>query len=212
MVYEYAENGSLDRSLAFLTWNQRLNIALDVAKGLYYIHEHTQPTIVHKDIKASNILLDSMLKAKIANFSMSRSAANDVIMLKVDVFAFGVILLELLLGKKAMKVKENGEVGMLWKEIRCIFKVEEVRREERLRKWIDPNLKGFCPIDGAISLAALGRACTLYKSMARPSMGEIVYSLSVLTQSSSETNSERSWTLGVEGDEAIHIVSPVKAR
>ncbi|KAE8009081.1 hypothetical protein FH972_005535 [Carpinus fangiana] len=144
LVYEYAENGSLDSSLAFLTWNQRLNIALDVAKA-----------------------------------------------------AFG---------------EESHGIGMLWKEIRCIFEVEEERREERLRKWIDPNLKGFCPIDGAISLAALGRACTLDKSMARPSMGEIVYSLSVLTQSSPETNSERSWTVGVERDEATHIVSPVKAR
>jgi serine/threonine protein kinase len=98
LVYEYAENGSLDSSLAFLTWNQRLSIALDVATGLYYMHEHTQPTIVHRDIRASNILLDSMFKAKIANFSMARSAANDVIMPKVDVFTFGVILLELLSG------------------------------------------------------------------------------------------------------------------
>jgi serine/threonine protein kinase len=56
------------------------------------MHEHTQPTIVHRDIRASNILLDSKFKAKIANFSMARSATNDVVMPKVDVFAFGVIL------------------------------------------------------------------------------------------------------------------------
>jgi hypothetical protein len=52
-------------------------------------------------------------------------------------------MLELLSGKKAMEVKENGEVGILWKEIRCIYEVQEERREERLRKWIDPNLKSF---------------------------------------------------------------------
>jgi hypothetical protein len=192
LVYEYAENGSLDNSLAFLTWNQRLNIALDVANGLYYMHEHTQPTIVHRDIRASNILVDSGFKAKIANFSRARSAIN-CILPKVDVFAFGVVLLELLSGKKAMEIKENGEVVMLWKEIRWIFEVEEKKREERLRKWIDPNLRGFCPIDGAISLAALARACTVDKSSARPSMGEIVFSLSLLTQSSSSSQtSERS--------------------
>ncbi|KAG2703731.1 hypothetical protein I3760_06G150300 [Carya illinoinensis] len=197
LVYEYAENGSLDKwlhsksssSSVILTWSQRLNIALDVANGLEYMHEHTQPTIVHRDIRATNILLNSGFKAMIAKLSLAISATNSA-MPKVDVFGFGVVLLELLSGKRAMETKENGE---------------------RLRSWIDPNLGSFYPIDGAISLATLARACTLDESMERPSMGEIVFNLSVLTQSSSET-SERSRTSGVEGDEVIHIISPVTAR
>ena len=219
LVYEYAEKGSLDKwlhssksskSLALLTWSQRLNIALDVANGLHYMHEHTQPTIVHRDIRACNILLDSKFKAKIANFSMARSVTNSV-MPKVDVFAFGVVLLELLSGKKAMETKENGEVVMLWKEIRWILEVEE-NKEERLRKWIDPNLKSLYPMDGVLSSAALAKACTLDKSSARPSMAEIVFSLSVFTQSCPET-SEGSWTSGIlEGDEVTHVISPIKAR
>ncbi|KAL4654693.1 hypothetical protein ACB092_01G398900 [Castanea dentata] len=197
------------KSLSFLTWNQRLNIALDVANGLHYMYEHTQPTIVHRDIRAANILLDSKFKAKIANFSMPRSATNSL-MPTVDVFAFGVVLLELLSGKKAMETKENGEVAMLWKYIRLILEVEE-NKEERLRKWIDPHLERFYPIDGVLSLAALARACTLDKSSARPSMAEIVFSLSVLTQSSPES-SEGSWTAGIEGEEITHAISPITAR
>ncbi|KAK6128654.1 hypothetical protein DH2020_037612 [Rehmannia glutinosa] len=78
IVYEYVENGSLDKWLfpkvssssdksESLSWSQRLIIALDVANGLQYMHEHSQPSVVHKDIRTSNILLDSKLKAKIAN-------------------------------------------------------------------------------------------------------------------------------------------------
>lgn len=219
LVYEYVERGPLDKwlyvpsksskSLSFLTWNQRLNIALDVANGLHYMHEHTQPTIVNRDIRAANILLDSKFKAKIANFSMARSATNSL-MPNVDVFAFGVVLLELLSGKKAMETKENGEVAMLWKDIRLILEVEE-NKEERLRKWIDPHLERFYPIDGVLSLAVLARACTLDKSSARPSMAEIIFSLSVLTQTSPES-SEGSWTAGIEGEEITHAIGPITAR
>ncbi|KAK9284472.1 hypothetical protein L1049_023645 [Liquidambar formosana] len=220
LVYEFAENGSLDRwlypnssssssSVSFLTWSQRLHIALDVANGLQYMHEHTQPSIVHRDIRTSNVLLDSRFKAKIGNFSMARPAMSPVTT-KIDIFGFGVILLELLSGKKAMETKENGEIIMLWKDIRGILEVEE-KRKEGLRRWMDPNLESFYPIDGALSLAALARACTLEKSSARPSMAEMVFNLSVLAQSSPETV-ERSWNYGLEAEEIIQIVSPVTAR
>ncbi|KAK2998569.1 hypothetical protein RJ639_023307 [Escallonia herrerae] len=220
LVYEYAENGSLDKwlfpksssssaSVAYLSWTQRVRVALNVANGLQYMHEHTQPSIVHKDIRTSNILLDSRFKAKIANFSTARPATSSV-MLKADVFAFGVILLELLSGKKAMETRENGETVMVWKELRGILEVEE-KREEKIGRWMDPNLEGFYPIDGALSLAALARACTSEKPSVRPGMAEIVFNLSVLNQSSSEMY-ERSWTSGLDTEEVIQIISPVIAR
>ncbi|XVE87246.1 hypothetical protein DITRI_Ditri18aG0101000 [Diplodiscus trichospermus] len=218
LVYEYAENGSLDKWLnpkcssssshvAFLTWSQRLQAALDVANGLQYMHEHTQPNIVHRDIRTSNILLDSMFRAKIANFSVARTSTN-TIMPKVDVFAFGVVLLELLSGKKAMATKENGEVFMLWKNLREVLEVEE--KEKMLRKWMDPNLESFYPIDGALSLATLAMACTEENPLARPSMAEIVFGLSVLIQSSFETL-DGSWGSGIE-TELAQIIIPVVAR
>ncbi|KAL3526701.1 hypothetical protein ACH5RR_011357 [Cinchona calisaya] len=221
LVFEYADNGSLDKllfrkssssssgsSMAVLTWSQRLNIAYDIANGLQYMHEHTQPSVVHRDIRTSNILLDSRFRAKIANFSLAKPVTSSGV-LKIDVFAFGVVLLELLSGRKAMETKENGEIVMLWKEIKGILEVEE-EKEERLRRWIDPHLESYYNIDGALSLASLARACTSEKSSERPQMAEIVFNLCVLTQSSSEMY-ERSWT-SRESNEAIEFISPVIAR
>ncbi|KAI5320381.1 PREDICTED: serine/threonine receptor kinase [Prunus dulcis] len=127
------------------------------------MHDHTQPSIVHWDLRAKNILLNSNFKAKIANFSMARTVA-DPIMPKVDVFAFGVVLLELLSGKKALETKDKGEIVMLCKELRAVLKNEE-ERVDRLIKWMDPKLENCYPIDRALSLAALA-----YKK--RPWLGQ----------------------------------------
>lgn len=203
LVYEYAENGSLDEWLFSessktsnsLTWSQRISIAVDVAVGLQYMHEHTYPRIVHRDISTSNILLDSNFKAKIGNFTMARTSTNPM-MPKIDVFAFGVVLIELLTGRKAMTTKENGEVAMLWKDIREIFDLGE-NSEERLRIWMDPKLESFYPIDHALSLASLAVNCTADKSLSRPAMAEIGLSLSLLNQPSYPTL-ERSLTSGLD--------------
>ena len=193
LVYEFAENGSLDKWLYpemsssscvhFLSWKQRLMIALDVANGLLYMHEHTRPNIVHRDIRTRNILLNANFKAKISNFSTARPASNSVTP-TTDVFGFGIVLLELLSGRRAMETKECGQVIMLWKEIKMVLEVEE-KVEERLKQWMDPSL-GDYPMDGALSLAAMARACTSELSSQRLRMSEIVFSLSVLAHSCSE--------------------------
>lgn len=220
IVYEYAENGSLEKWLSrkrlstsgtgeYLTWSQRLFIALEVANGIQYMHEHAQPSVVHKDIRTSNILLDSTFRAKISNFSTARHATCSI-MLKIDVFAFGVVLLELLSGKKVMEARDNGEVVMLFKEIKGILE-DDYYREERIRRWMDPNLKNLYPIEGALSLATLATACTSDKSSDRPGMTEIVFNLCVLTQSSPEMY-EKSWTSKFEVEEVVPVISPVIAR
>lgn len=224
LVYEFVENGSLDKwlhpkcsasssssssSVNFLSWGQRLKIALDVANGLQYMHEHTRPSIVHREIRTSNILLNSHFKAKIANFSMARPS-TDAVTPKVDVYAFGIVLLELLSGRKAMETAEDGEVVMLWKELRAILECDE-KKEGRLRKWMDPSLENFYPIDGALNLAIIARACTWEKPSSRPTMGDIVFGLSVLSQSCDEPL-QRSWTSGLEAEEITEIIYPVTAR
>ncbi|CAJ1929939.1 unnamed protein product [Sphenostylis stenocarpa] len=221
VVYEYAENGSLDEwlfakscsetsnSRTSLTWCQRISIAVDVAMGLQYMHEHAYPRIVHRDITSNNILLDSNFKAKIGNFSMARTFTNTM-MSKIDIFAFGVVLIELLTGRKTMTTKENGEVVMLWKDIRKIFDQEE-NREERLRKWMDPKLVSYYPVDYALSLASLAVNCTADKSLSRPTIAEIVLSLSLLTQPSPATL-DRSLTSSGLDVEATHIVTSIAAR
>ncbi|XP_028772217.1 serine/threonine receptor-like kinase NFP [Neltuma alba] len=225
LVYEYAENGSLDNwlysmsasdsssgSVSFLTWSQRICIALDVAMGLQYLHEHTQPRIVHRDIRTSNIVLDSSFKAKIANFSMARTSTNPM-MLKTDVFAFGVVLLDLLTGKKSMMTNERGEVVMLWKDMRGIIDGEdEKKKEERLRRWMDPKLGSFYAIDDALSLVSLAVTCTADKPLSRPTMAEVVLSLSFLSQSCAGVKVEPWTSAGGLDAEVPQTISPIAAR
>ncbi|XP_073020903.1 protein LYK5-like [Primulina eburnea] len=135
-VYEYMENGSLQEWLgrrgsdSKKGWNERICIALDVANGLLYLHNFMKPAYVHNDIRSSNILLDSNLRAKIANFSLARKANSDDVITRivgteayrapeymdtgpitprVDVYAFGVVLLELFTGKNAVFVQDGEE-------------------------------------------------------------------------------------------------------
>jgi hypothetical protein len=213
LVYEYAENGSLYNWLFSefftLSWNQRLSIAIDVAIGLQYMHEHTQPSIVHRNIKSSNILLDSNFKAKISNFSVARTTKSPMIT-KADVFAYGVILLELITGKKFLSCSENAEVNILLKDIKGVFDIEE-KREEKVRKWIDPKLGSFYNVVEAMSLFSLAMNCIKEQLLLRPTMGEIVLSLSLLTQHS-PTLLERSCNYGLDVEVITGMVNSITAR
>ncbi|KAG0623804.1 hypothetical protein M758_3G203600 [Ceratodon purpureus] len=151
MVFEYAENGSLSdclhsqvahptstysRSTGLLSWTRRVQIALDIASGLEYIHNYTNPSFVHKDVKSSNILLDADWHAKVANFGMAKSAnsfmpgpmltnhivgtqgymapeylEHGLVTTKADVYSFGVVLLELITGEEAIVQAKEVEKG-----------------------------------------------------------------------------------------------------
>lgn len=200
LVYEYVENGSLHSWLhenknEKLSWRTRLRIAIDVANGLQYIHEHTRPKVVHKDVKSSNILLDSNMRAKIANFGLAKSGCNAITMhivgtqgyiapeylsdgvvsTKMDVFSFGVVLLELVSGREA--TDEEGNV--LWTSVKGILDGKDERRMKRLREWMDSNLLNeSCSMDNVMSVMAVAVACLHKDPSKRPSMVEIVYALS----------------------------------
>ncbi|KAL0414421.1 UNVERIFIED_CONTAM: Serine/threonine receptor-like kinase NFP [Sesamum radiatum] len=198
LVYEYVENGSLSSWLhearpEKLSWKTRLRIAIDVANGLQYIHEHTRPKVVHKDIKSSNILLDSNMRAKIANFGLARSGCNAITMhivgtqgyiapeyladgvvsTKMDVFSFGVVLLELISGREA--IDERGNV--LWASVdRVLVNGKQVTK---LREWVDESLlKESCTMESVSSVVSVALACLNRDPARRPSMVEIVYALS----------------------------------
>lgn len=199
LVYEYIENGSLNSWLhgngrrRKLDWRTRLQIAVDVASGLQYIHEHTRPSVVHKDIKTSNILLDGKMRAKIANFGLAKSGCNAMttnivgtqgylapeyladgfVTTKIDVFAFGVVLLELVSGKEA--IDEAGKP--LWMRLDKVFDGRE-DREERLKAWMDEALlEHSCSLDGVMNVMAVAKACLQKDPGRRPSMVDIVYML-----------------------------------
>lgn len=185
LVYDYAENGSLEKglhhnsaasssssyALPCLSWSQRIHVALDVASGLHYMHDHTQPNIVHWDVRSKNILLASKFKAKLANFSMARTVA-DPTMAKVDVFAFGIVLLELLSGKKALTTEDNGVNVKLCKEIREVLRLEE-ERVDTIVKWMDPKLDNRYSIDGAFEFGSLGMDMHSRKGFGKAENGRI---------------------------------------
>lgn len=199
LVYEYLENGSLytrlhDRKIDRLNWKTRLRIAVDIANGLQYIHEHTRPRVVHKDVKSSNILLDSNMRAKIANFGLAKSGCNAITMhivgtqgyiapeylsdgvvsTKMDVFSFGVVLLELISGREA--VDEKGK--LLWMEAYENFNGNEEKHKRKLKDFIDDViLRESCSIDNVMNIMSIAIACLNRDSSKRPSMVDIVYAL-----------------------------------
>lgn len=205
LVYEYVENGSLDVCLLDrggrarrLDWRTRLHIALDLAHGLQYIHEHTWPRVVHKDIKSSNVLLDARLRAKIANFGLARSGHNAVtthivgtqgyiapeyladglVTTKMDVFAYGVVLLELVSGREAAAAADNGELLLADAEER-VFRGREEKLEARAAAWMDPVLaEQSCPPGSVAAVVSVARACLQRDPAKRPSMVDVAYTLS----------------------------------
>ncbi|XP_010246324.1 PREDICTED: serine/threonine receptor-like kinase NFP [Nelumbo nucifera] len=200
LVYEYVENGDLhswlheDSSRGKLDWKTRLRIAIDIANGLQYIHEHTRPRVVHKDIKTSNILLDGNMRAKIANFGLAKSGCNAITMhivgtqgyiapeyladgivtTKMDVFSFGVVLLELVSGKEAI----NEEGKLLWMELSAVLEGSEEEKEEKLKAWMDAFLVGeSCSKKSVMNVITVAEACLQKEPSKRPSMVDIVYML-----------------------------------
>lgn len=215
LVYEYVENGSLDLWLMDrdrarrLDWRARLHIALDLAHGLQYIHEHTWPRVVHKDIKSSNVLLDDRMRAKIANFGLAKTGHNAVtthivgtqgyiapeyladglVTTKMDVFAYGVVLLELVSGREAVS-DDSGEP--LWADAdERLFRGREERLEARVAAWMDPALaEQTCPPGSVASVVSVAKACLHRDPAKRPSMVDVAYTLSKADESFGDYSGE----------------------
>lgn len=215
LVYEFIENGNLSQHLRGssgrepMPWSTRVQIALDSARGLEYIHEHTVPVYIHRDIKSPNILIDQNFRAKVADFGLTKLtevgsgslqtrlvgtfgymppeyAQYGDVSPKVDVYAFGVVLYELISAKEAI-IKTN-DVVTESKGLVALF--EEVLRQpdskEDLCKVVDPRLGDNYPLDSVRKVALLARACTHENPQLRPSMRSIVVALMTLSSSTED--------------------------
>ncbi|XP_047058473.1 cysteine-rich receptor-like protein kinase 43 isoform X2 [Lolium rigidum] len=211
LVYPYFPNGSLDHFLfdrekrVQLDWPKRYQIILGLAKGLLYLHEESPVKIIHRDIKASNVLLDDKLNPKISDFGMARLfledathvntfrisgtygymapeyAMNGYLSTKTDVFSFGMLVLEIVSGRKNIDRHLDAE------------KVDLLNYEGRSVEIMDPDLSGAWDADEAALCVQLGLLCCQALVSDRPDM----YSVHLMLSSDS-------FTLPKPGKPAIH--------
>ncbi|MFS7931388.1 putative protein kinase RLK-Pelle-LRR-II family [Helianthus anomalus] len=199
LVYPYMPNGSVadrlrdgGRETPILDWNRRMHIALGAARGLLYLHEQCNPKIIHRDVKAANILLDENFEAVVGDFGLAKlldpldshvtTAVRGTVghiapeylstgqsSEKTDVFGFGILILELITGQKTLDAG-NGQVqkGMILDLVRTLYD------EKRLHVLIDRDLKGCYDeqeLEKAVELALL---CTRAHPTSRPKMSEVM--------------------------------------
>ncbi|KDP34178.1 hypothetical protein JCGZ_07749 [Jatropha curcas] len=228
LVYEYMENQSLDTWLhgkrrrsslvtntvndSVLDWPTRLQIAIGAARGLCYMHHDSTPPIIHRDIKSSNILLDSEFKARIADFGLAKMLAKQgedhtmsavagsfgyiapeyayttKVNEKIDVYSFGVVLLELVTGREANSGDENSSLAeWAWRQS---------AEGKPFVDCLDEKIREPCYLEEMTTVFKLGLICTSKLPSARPSMKDV---LQVLRRCSPRDNREK---MGMEFDVA----------
>ncbi|GLU13827.1 hypothetical protein SLE2022_304370 [Rubroshorea leprosula] len=211
LVYPYMPNGSVAdrlrgtcREKPSLCWNRRMLIALGAARGLLYLHEQCNPKIIHRDVKAANILLDERFEAVVGDFGLAKlldcrdshvtTAVRGTIghiapeylstgqsSEKTDVFGFGILLLELITGLKALDAG-NGQVqkGMILNWVKSLYE------EKRLEVLVDRDLKGCFDALELKKTVELVLQCTQSHPNLRPRMSEVLKVLEGLVQSGME--------------------------
>ncbi|KAL3533224.1 hypothetical protein ACH5RR_006745 [Cinchona calisaya] len=195
LVYEYMVSGSLEKNLftrvsATLTWSRRMKIALDAAKGLAFLHT---AKIIYRDFKTSNILLDADFNAKLSDFGLAKDgpmagqthvstrvmgtygyAAPEYVMTghltaRSDVYGFGVVLLEMLIGRRAMDKSRPSREHNLVEWARPLL-----NHNKKLLRILDPRMEGQYSTKVAISVAKLAYQCLSQNPRGRPVMSEVV--------------------------------------
>ncbi|CAN6183514.1 unnamed protein product [Urochloa humidicola] len=197
LVYEYMANGSLDSHLfsedsTLLTWDLRYRIALGIAKGLSYLHEGCEDCIIHCDIKPENILLDAEFCAKIVDFGMAKLLGREFnsvlttirgtmgylapewvsgqrITRKADVYSFGIVLLEIISGRRTTKRLKSGSHRYL-----PLYAASQLNEAGDLLCLLDPKLEGNANVKELDLACRVGCWCIQDEERDRPSMGQVV--------------------------------------
>ncbi|XP_054780106.1 probable LRR receptor-like serine/threonine-protein kinase At1g05700 isoform X2 [Prosopis cineraria] len=198
LIYEYMANGDLAKHLSeknenILDWKQRLQIAVDAAEGLEYLHTGCKPPIVHRDVKSQNILLNEYFRGKIADFGLSRIFPDDSdthiftriagtpgyldpeynmsnrLTEKSDVYSFGIVLLQIITGQPAIAKTEEKSHIVQW--------VNLMLPESKIDDIVDPRLEGNFDKDSARKALDTAMACVVPSSLNRPKMSNVVMEL-----------------------------------
>ncbi|GLT75093.1 hypothetical protein SLA2020_468430 [Shorea laevis] len=201
LVYEYLENNSIDQALLGnrstdinLDWGKRSAICRGIASGLAFLHEELVPHIVHRDIKAGNILLDKEFNPKIGDFGLAKLFPDDIthistriagttgylapeyafggqLTMKADVYSFGVLILEIISGSSSSKANWGGKEKFLleW--------AWELHEEGKLMELVDPGLGEF-PEQEVTRYMKVAFFCTQAVASRRPLMSQVLDMLS----------------------------------
>ncbi|CAA2977858.1 Protein kinase 2B, chloroplastic [Olea europaea subsp. europaea] len=197
LVYEFMAKGCLDnhlfkRGVQPMTWATRMHVAADIARGLSFLHS-LDANVIYRDLKASNVLIDSKFNAKLADFGLARSGpsgdgthvstrvvgtmgyaapeyvATGHLTPKSDVYSFGVVLLELLSGKRAMGDETiGGPEDML-----VDWAIPYLRDNRQFSRIMDTRLRGEYSRKGAQAAASLALRCLQTDAKNRPAMIEV---------------------------------------
>nr|CAN78643.1 hypothetical protein VITISV_031742 [Vitis vinifera] len=173
LVYELVPNGSVeshlhgvDKEASPLDWGARMKIALGAARGLAYLHEDSSPRVIHRDF----------------NYLAPEYAMTGHLLVKSDVYSYGVVLLELLTGRKPVDLSQPPGQENLVAWARPLLTTKE-----GLETIIDPALKSSSPFDSAAKVAAIASMCVQPEVSHRPFMGEVVQALKLVCSEYDET-------------------------
>lgn len=221
LIYEFHKNGTLHDFLHLsdeyskpLTWNSRIKVALGTARALEYLHEVCSPSVVHKNFKSSNILLDSELNPHLTECGLASLIADgdqalsynagsgygapEVSMsgqytIKSDVYSFGVVMLELLTGRKPFDSSRPRSEQSLVR-----WATPQLHDIDTLSKMVDPALDGLYPVKSLSRFADVIALCVQSEPEFRPPMSEVVEALVRLVQ---RANMSRKTSLKTAADD-----------
>ncbi|CAN6231218.1 unnamed protein product [Urochloa humidicola] len=232
LIYEYMPNKSLDFYIfdeiqrALVDWNKRLAIIEGISQGILYLHKHSRLRVIHRDLKASNILLDREMNPKISDFGLAKIfsltdtegntkrivgtygymapeyASEGLFSVKSDVFSFGVLILEVISGKKTSSFHRYGEfinlLGHAW----------QLWKDGLWLQLIDTSVGGEChtlQIGRCINIALL---CVQENAVDRPNMSEVVAMLTSDTMALPEPKHPAYFHVRVGIEETSDVVEP----
>eukprot|EP01018_Ginkgo_biloba_P005160 Gb_13665 [translate_table: standard] len=205
LVYEFMNRGSLDRSLfgpgrPVLEWDERFNIALGTARGLAYLHYGCRQKIIHCDIKPENILLDDKSEAKVSDFGLAKLLTreqsqafttmrgtrgylapewltNSAISDKTDVYSYGMLLLEIVGGRKNCHSPSDGVEDPSDQSLYFPAYALQMSEQGRYVELADPRLEGRVCSEGVEKLVKIALCCVQEDLNLRPSMSKVVHML-----------------------------------